>query len=265
MDDHVRDHVRRTLERIEESEAVRVVYACESGSRAWGFESSDSDYDVRFLYVRPRDWYLSIDLERKRDVVELPVDPVWDFSGWDIRKALQLLHNSNPALLEWLGSPLVYSDDVRFSSVLQELAVKCHSPKSLTQHYFRMAERNWQACVRGDTVTAKKYLYVVRPLLATRWVLEGRGLPPVRFETVLANMEIDPALRLALEELIRRKRTQAEKDAESRIPAIDDFCQKETAHLSELVREVPHESRCDADQFSREFRALLGVFDGDES
>ena len=114
-------------------------------------------------------------------------------------------------------------------------------------------------------MTAKKYLYVVRPLLATRWVLEGRGLPPVRFETVLANMEIDPALRLALEELIRRKRTQAEKDAESRIPAIDDFCQKETAHLSELVREVPHESRCDADQFSREFRALLGVFDGDES
>lgn len=87
--------IHGALQSIQEQETVRVLYACESGSRAWGFPSRDSDYDVRFIYVRPRDWYLSVDLER-RDVIERPISDRLDVSGWDLRKALQLLRKSNP-------------------------------------------------------------------------------------------------------------------------------------------------------------------------
>jgi predicted nucleotidyltransferase len=102
------------LAAIEQTEAVRILYACESGSRAWGFASPDSDYDVRFPYVRPRDWYLSIDLERRRDVIERPIEGVLDINGWDLRKALQLMRKSNPPLFEWLHSPLVYRAQAEF-------------------------------------------------------------------------------------------------------------------------------------------------------
>ena len=84
------------LEEIERSESVRILLAVESGSRAWGFPSPDSDYDVRFLYARPRDWYLSIDA--RRDVIECPIEDVLDINGWDIRKALHLLLKANPVL-----------------------------------------------------------------------------------------------------------------------------------------------------------------------
>jgi predicted nucleotidyltransferase len=92
------DRIRTELDRIEEEESVRVLYACESGSRAWGFESEDSDYDVRFIYLRPADWYLTI--QKKRDVIEKPIDEDLDISGWDLPKALELFRRSNPPLLE---------------------------------------------------------------------------------------------------------------------------------------------------------------------
>ena len=106
--DAVRAEVARRLRQIEAEEGVRIFYACESGSRAWGFPSKDSDYDVRFLYAHPRPWYLSIDVERKRDVIERPITDEIDLGGWDLRKALQLFRKSNPPLLEWLQSPIIY-------------------------------------------------------------------------------------------------------------------------------------------------------------
>jgi len=106
----IRDRIVARLREIESAESVRILYACESGSRAWGFASTDSDYDVRFIYLRPVDWYLSIDLERRRDVIEYPIQDLLDINGWDLRKALRLLRRGNPPLVEWLGSPIVYLD-----------------------------------------------------------------------------------------------------------------------------------------------------------
>jgi uncharacterized protein len=100
------DEIQACLSDIEKTHQVKIIYSCESGSRAWGFPSADSDYDVRFLYLHPVDWYLSI--EDKRDVIEVPIKNKLDITGWDLRKALQLFRKSNPPLLEWLGSPIVY-------------------------------------------------------------------------------------------------------------------------------------------------------------
>ena len=102
----MRKQILKKLAEIEMEHDVRIIYACESGSRAWGVPSKDSDYDVRFIYAHPRDYYLSI--SPLRDVIELPIDPVFDINGWDIRKALSLLRKSNIRLLEWLQSPIVY-------------------------------------------------------------------------------------------------------------------------------------------------------------
>src|SRR6266540_3954918 len=106
----ISEQVDRRLDEIEANHDVRVAFCCESGSRAWGFASTDSDYDVRFIYVRRPEWYLSIDLEERRDVIETPIEGVWDVNGWDLRKALRLLRKSNPPLFEWLQSPIVYRE-----------------------------------------------------------------------------------------------------------------------------------------------------------
>src|SRR4051794_14574214 len=106
---NVSQRVSAALLAVEHEKDVRVLYACESGSRAWGFASRDSDYDVPFLYVHERDWYLSVD--DRRDVLEYPLRDELDVSGWELRKALRLLRKSNPPLLEWLNSPMVYRDD----------------------------------------------------------------------------------------------------------------------------------------------------------
>eukprot|EP01031_Cornospumella_fuschlensis_P048321 gene48321-59178_t len=112
----MRERVLEELHRVERERNVTVLYACESGSRAWGFASSDSEYDVRFVYVEQPDWYLQV--REPRDVIERPLDDELDVSGWELRKALRLLRNSNPTLLEWLDSPLVYRQDEAASARL---------------------------------------------------------------------------------------------------------------------------------------------------
>jgi uncharacterized protein len=114
--------VRDALAQVETERNVRVLFACESGSRAWGFASRDSDYDVRFLYVHRRDWYLSV--EDRRDVIERPIADDLDVSGWELRKALRLLRKSNPPLFEWLKSPVVYRRDPAFAGELGALAAE---------------------------------------------------------------------------------------------------------------------------------------------
>ncbi|RYD77115.1 MAG: nucleotidyltransferase, partial [Verrucomicrobiaceae bacterium] len=125
--------VREELKRVESERKLRVLYACESGSRAWGFASQNSDYDVRFLYVHERDWYLSV--EDRRDVIEEALPGDLDVSGWELRKALRLLQKSNPPLLEWLKSPIVYAHDPQFVSEFNALADEFYSPKRCFAHY----------------------------------------------------------------------------------------------------------------------------------
>ena len=146
------EKVKTVLSEIESQKDVTVLYACESGSRAWGFPSEDSDYDVRFIYLRPRDWYLSVDFERKRDVIELPISGKLDISGWDFRKALQLFYKSSPVLLEWLGSPIVYLEAYSTASKLRELAKTHYSATACMYHYLSMAKNNYRDSLRGETV-----------------------------------------------------------------------------------------------------------------
>lgn len=229
----IQNRVREELSLIESSEDVRVLHACESGSRAWGFASTDSDYDVRFIYVHRRDWYLSI--EERRDVIEKPISDDLDISGWDLRKALGLLRKSNPPLLEWLKSPIVYQQDPAFVKEFTALAKDWFSPTRCFAHYLHMAAGNWRKYLENrPEVKLKKYLYVLRPVLACRWIERCSGQVPMLFQDLLEGVLDEPEVRTAVDALVERKQAGQELDMEPPLPVLSDFLSSEITRLETL-------------------------------
>ncbi len=196
--------IKQALRAIEEQEQVRILYACESGSRAWGFASHNSDYDVRFLYVHPKSAYLRLD--PPRDVIEQPIVDDLDINGWDIFKALRLLRKSNPPLLEWFFSPIVYLENSPSIETLRTISRRFYSPTTLYYHYSRMAAGNYQQYLKGKTeVILKKYLYVIRPLLALLFLEQWHRLPPTNFLGTLAQVQLQEEVRERIQDLVARK------------------------------------------------------------
>ena len=221
--------IGESLDQIENDERVRVLYAVESGSRAWGFASADSDWDVRFIYARHADWYLSV--QRRRDVLEYTPSNGLDVTGWDLRKALGLFAKSNPPLLEWLRSPIVYREAFSTVQRLRELSSQYFSPRACMHHYLHMAAGNYREYLQGDPVRVKKYFYVLRPVLACRWIEAHGTMPPMEFE-LLASDQLPSALRATVRALHERKCAGDELASGPRIPAINDFLDSEIARLS---------------------------------
>ncbi|SHM91895.1 hypothetical protein SAMN05216593_104337 [Pseudomonas asturiensis] len=230
LDDAMRARVLNELARIERERNVTVLYACESGSRAWGFASTDSDYDVRFVYVEKPEWFVQVD--SGRDVIERPLDDELDVSGWELRKTLGLLRKSNPTLLEWLDSPLVYRSETEATARLRALAEAFYSPPAARHHYLSMARKNFRGYLQGESVRFKKYFYVLRPLLAVRWIDQGRGRPPMTFAELLSTVD-DPLLLDEVSELLVLKRSADEAAYGPRRPALHAFI------AAELDRSVP--------------------------
>ncbi|GHU96879.1 hypothetical protein FACS189483_01140 [Spirochaetia bacterium] len=222
------DAITAKLTSIEQEHAVKILYAVESGSRAWGFESADSDYDVRFIYVHEKNWYLNI--LPKRDVIEYPITDVFDYSGWDLRKALFLLNKSNPVLFEWLNSPIVYFKDDYFYATLEKLAQDYFSPISSVYHYLHMANGNFRQYLQGEKIKIKKYFYVLRPVLAALWIEKYHETPPMEFEKLLTQVT-DTNVLDRIQELLARKKSGVELGDESKIIAINDFLEKSLIHL----------------------------------
>ena len=223
----MRERVSQQLREIERRYDVKVLYACESGSRGWGFASPDSDYDVRFLYVHPLEWYLRV--ESPRDVIELPIDDELDVSGWEWRKALGLLKGANPTLIEWLDSPVIYQQDEETITAFKAMVPMWFSPLRARWHYYSMAQKNFPGYLQGDEVRLKKYFYVLRPLLAVRWVEAGKGVPPMRFAELLAGSELDAPLRAEIDELLERKQRAGEAEYGPRRPLLHAFIRAEQA------------------------------------
>ena len=223
------DDIQERLREVEYAQQIKIIYACESGSRAWGFPSADSDYDVRFLYVHPVDWYLSI--EEKRDVIEYPISSDLDITGWDLRKALQLFRKSNTPLLEWLGSPIVYRERYQVAGKLRELAKTAYSPVTCIYRYLHMAQDNYQRFLQGEQVWLKKYFYVLRPILAINWIEQGYGLAPTPIGKLIERVITSPPLKAAIQNLIKLKLERNEIDFGPRIELISDYIDAEMTRL----------------------------------
>jgi uncharacterized protein len=248
------DIIKKRLFEIEQKENVAIFFACESGSRAWGFPSANSDYDVRFLYARPIEWYLSI-VDSPHDVIEYPVDDQLDINGWDIRKALKLFRKSNPPLFEWLGSPIVYKEQFDIADKMKTLAKEYYSPLACIHHYLHMAEGNYREYLKGTEVWIKKYFYVLRPLLAIQWIEQGNGVAPTAFKVLVDRLLPSSPLRTAIEVLIEKKRDGAELDRGPRIPVISDFIDSELQRLIKGITAPPNAAP--VEQMDNLFRSTL--------
>ncbi len=227
VSDAMRATVLATLAELERRHDVAVLFACESGSRGWGFASPDSDYDVRFVYINRLPWYLTVDAGR--DVIEQPISDELDVSGWDLRKTLQLMRDSNPTLLEWLRSPILYRQEEPWVDRLRLLAEQSFSPVRGYHHYVSMAKKNLREHLYGDVVRYKKYLYVLRPLLAARWIRSGRGVPPMRFAELVEATVSETALIEEINALLEIKMRQGESATSARWTGIHDFIERELA------------------------------------
>ena len=250
-----RETIQSELKAIEARYGVRVLHAVESGSRAWGFASPDSDYDVRFVYLRPAGDYIRLD--EPRDVIEWKCDEVLDINGWDLKKALRQFARGNATLFEWSFSPVVYLTAPEWERI-RDVGMGYFSEKAAVHHYYGTAMNTWAEHLTGDTVRYKKYFYALRPLLAARYIERYHTVPPVLFDGLLQTVA-DPALLPAIDELLARKKVTTEGEYSAHIPAIRAFIRDELQRQEAISATLPDDRNTDWSALNECFAETIGV------
>lgn len=226
--------IQNKLLEIEKEHDIKILYACESGSRGWEFPSPDSDYDVRFIYIRTLHEYLSV--VEKVDHLSFPINDELDIYGWDLSKVLKLVRKSNTTPFEWLQSPIVYMKEKGFKEELLEICNHYFSQRSNTHHYLGIAKGAMETMNDDGAIKIKKLFYVLRPLLAAKWCLERNTISPM---SIMPLMDLLPGeMRKALQTLIIQKSTASEgfmitpdKDWTDWIRTTEQFCTQASDHL----------------------------------
>ena len=227
---NISERIQAELNRLEGEKDIKILLAIESGSRAWGFPSPDSDYDVRFLYMHTTDWYLSV--SEHRDVVEIPIDDVLDIGGWDIRKAFRLLMKSNGTLYEWLSSPLIYRINEKAVAPIKKLAPKVLCVEAMFYHYYAMSRGKMHEVSNAENAKLKTYLYALRTLLCCRWLLDDREAPPMEFNIIKERyLPMGSEMRALVDKLLDDKAVSVEAEKRNRIPMLDKYLQVELGKL----------------------------------
>ena len=257
--------IRCKLREIEEKEQVKILHAVESGSRAWGFASPDSDYDVRFIYVRPLPFYLR--LEDTRDCIDWALDETLDINGWDLSKVLRHFHKSNATLFEWAASPVVYTTTPLWRRIW-ETARPYFSCKAAMYHYYGTARKNYETYLTDNRrqspklpdaahlVRYKKYFYVLRPLLACRWIEEKAAPPPVLFQT-LTDAVLEEEMKPVVERLMQAKRQMTESESGRRIAVLDEYLENHIRYFEELAKQMADDRNPDWEALNKIFAAAL--------
>lgn len=260
----IRTEILRRLRIVEAEHGVHILLAIESGSRAWGFASPNSDYDVRFIYMRQPEWYQAVDLEERRDVIEYPIVDDIDLNGWDVRKALRLFWKSNPAFVEWIQSPITYIDQSLFRRAALALMPEIYSPEKGIYHYRSMAKTNYRGYLREPVVRLKKYFYVLRPLLAARWIARTGSAAPIEFERLLSLLQQEPAVLSEVHTLLEQKRGAPELGLAPAVPLLNAFIK---AELEGGAVDIPQKSRDPrvVDQLNELFHDILEEYRADIS
>jgi predicted nucleotidyltransferase len=249
----IEELVQLKLKEIEEKEQVKILHAIESGSRAWGFASPDSDYDVRFIYIRPKEAYLK--LEEERDIIDWELDETLDINGWDIKKVLKHFYKSNATLYEWSNSPIVYKTTVEWNTIQSE-AKKYFSVKAAMYHYYGTARNNFSQYLLEDEVKYKKYFYVLRPILACKWIMEKECPPPVLFSDLLA-LETDTELREEINKLLKIKAITPESGKGKQIKKLNTYIEAALMQYKVYLENYLQEGKRDWDRLNQLFLELL--------
>ncbi|MEO3406379.1 nucleotidyltransferase domain-containing protein [Mucilaginibacter sp. CAU 1740] len=245
--------IQQKLLGLEQAENIKILYACESGSRAWGFASPDSDYDVRFFYVRPLDHYLSI--TNMPDFLDFPLNDELDLRGWDIQKALKLFLKSNSSPYEWLQSPVVYMEATGFANELRALMPGYFSPKAMANHYASLAFNALTDDLQGDEMNLKRLFYALRSALACLWIVDRQSVPPMEFAK-LRVIITDDAVQQAIEPLLEQKRNAVEKAAVKSVPVLKQWLTETLSYCKARIAELPSEKK-QTDKLNALFRKYV--------
>lgn len=252
---HMKEQIQKEIQQLEALLDIKILYAVESGSRAWGFASANSDWDVRFIYIHRKEWYLRIDDGPDNYEKILPNDI--DLGGWEIRKALKLFRKSNPPLLEWLQSPLVYCEDNPFAERLREQMKIYFNPKSCLHHYLHMADGNYKTYLQKEMVRVKKYFYVLRPILACDWIMNTNSMAPMEFSTLLDTQVTDAAIAAEIRQLLTRKASGEELAEEPKITMLNTYLESKLAFFRDYVRAIDAPVAPSSEDLHQLFRQTL--------
>ncbi|MBU9722054.1 MULTISPECIES: nucleotidyltransferase domain-containing protein [Bacillaceae] len=237
------DHkIIERLSKIEKYNKIHILYACDSGSHTWGVSSTSSDFDVRFIYVHPMEHYLKID-DMKNDVVESPITEGIELVGWDLRKSLRLLRKSNPTLLEWLNTDIIYYENEKFSQHMKKMSQDCFSNKATLHHYVNMASRNYKPLYE-NAATIKQYLNVLRPLLMCMWIYEHNKFPSTLSIPLLVDMLINEKkenkhLNKIIHELINNKQHNKKMLESIYSDDLNNFFEEQITFHKQFVQSLP--------------------------
>lgn len=218
----MKDKILQYLLQVESEYNIKILLACETGSRAWGFPSPDSDYDIRFIYKHKRDWYLNLH-EQKDSIERMYENKEFDLSGWDLKKSLNLLWKSNPPLIERIQSPIVYISDNNFLLGLNVLAQNSYSKIATMHHYLSMSKKIYSEIKEKDNVKLKNLFYAIRTATACKWIEETEELPPIVFQIMLNNLALRSELKQQILDLIELKATKNEDYLHHQEPEINFF------------------------------------------
>lgn len=220
----IKTYVQGEIKRLEAFHEIKILFACESGSRAWGFASPDSDYDIRFIFKHPFKKYISIG-NYKTDM-DFAVENDIDLSGWDLKKMLGLLLKSNATIFEWLQSPIIYHNLAGFKESLWDICPHYFNPKTLIHHYLGTAKSAYKSGVSEGHIKIKKYFYIIRPVLAAKWIAQFHEIPPMEFAKLCMLIEKEP-IYIVIQQLLEQKRIAKEGELIKLIPELESFIERE--------------------------------------
>ncbi|MBR5653864.1 MAG: nucleotidyltransferase domain-containing protein [Prevotella sp.] len=235
------------LRSIEQEHHVKILLAVESGSRAWGFESANSDWDVRFIYVHKPEWYFKV--EEQRDVIEHMYEDDVDLVGWELGKALALFRKSNPSLLEWFNSPIVYYADDDFVRRIREVEKDYFNPVKSMYHYNHMYNKDNERYLQKEDCDMKRFLYYLRGILACKWIESNSTLPPVSFKELLDATIDDEMIKAKVDELLRIKKSGEEHDMQVVDKTLVEYAHRWADYYNEMIgsfRPEQHKTSTDA-------------------
>ncbi|TYS18673.1 nucleotidyltransferase domain-containing protein [Rossellomorea vietnamensis] len=247
-------HILAELNKLEQEHEVEILFAVQAGSRAWGFSSPDSDFDIRFIYKHPLKWYLSLD--KKRDVIESKAGKELELSGWDLKKAMVLLKKSNPSMLEWLQTEDRLIADKYFCTKIFPLQKEIFSPSSCYHHYLNMSKTNWQKWQRDSVKSVKLTLHLLRGILCCLWIKEQKSFPPVPFNDLIHQMVHDQKIKEEIQRVVELKKS-GEQKVEATAGCLFPFIEVYMRELSEELPQFKVRQGSSSESVDKAFRELV--------
>ena len=244
--------INEKLNEIEKDKGIKLLFAIESGSRGWGFSSTDSDFDVRFVYVKPKKHYLYIN--EQSDFLDFPINNELDINGWDLKKFFKLLYASNATTFEWMQSPVIYQKEENFFKTIEELLPNYFCQQTLVHHYLGLVHKKMEV-LNEENLRLKDLFYIYRSLLAARFAINYNQFPPMKFSKLM-NLVSDKSLVDETNRLLNLKKNVGEKYVEKINQELIDYLKDSYKELSNSIK-IKRKGTLDTETLNETFYKII--------